>query len=391
MSIQTQDIGPKGDEKRISKREGILWFLVGLASWLTINSLFAEMVLLIKHLPEGWKLYSYLTIIIQFGNIGPIVAGVLGPKYYSHISIVIVLIGICSMTGMACLWESVWLGHSVFLFLFTFTASFADCTSSVTFWTLSSYADPGVVVWLSGGESSTSLIANILSLSQNPGADEPRFSPFWFFMANAAILAISLWAFLRLQPGNKRLSRMHSIQESGYVEIGNNPGESWRRFEYLTPLVCMGVLNFLSNGVGSAIGGYATLPYGYLLSQYDGNIKGFLIPVAAFLPLLIGCTVLWPSFFMAVGINTMTVYWALLSPDPPGVGTNWSLLVVCIDVFGAFCLTYAKCALTIQYRNSFPDRESFMRHLGFSMQVGSFLGATTGFLLVVVLDLFKQA
>ncbi|VDN06732.1 unnamed protein product, partial [Onchocerca ochengi] len=39
--------------------------LFGSTSWLSTNSVWLELPLLTKELPEGWSLPSYLTIIVQ--------------------------------------------------------------------------------------------------------------------------------------------------------------------------------------------------------------------------------------------------------------------------------------------------------------------------------------
>ena len=95
-------------------------------------------------------------------------------------------------------------------------------TSSVTFWTLFGGANSAVVIWLACGESATSLVANTMSLIQEPGSDNPRFTPFYFFMANAIILFISLIAliYLNTQPGNpepQRVSngKIHNLKMGG--------------------------------------------------------------------------------------------------------------------------------------------------------------------------------
>lgn len=47
-------------------------FLI-LASWIDLNGIWVELPLLVQVLPEGWNLPSYLTIIIQCANIGPLI------------------------------------------------------------------------------------------------------------------------------------------------------------------------------------------------------------------------------------------------------------------------------------------------------------------------------
>ena len=46
--------------------------LFAMASWIDINGLWTELPLLVNELPESWNLPSYLVLIIQIANIGPI-------------------------------------------------------------------------------------------------------------------------------------------------------------------------------------------------------------------------------------------------------------------------------------------------------------------------------
>jgi hypothetical protein len=49
------------------------YFHKGIGSWIGINSLWIQLPLLVNVLPEAWYLASYLVIIIQLANIGPLV------------------------------------------------------------------------------------------------------------------------------------------------------------------------------------------------------------------------------------------------------------------------------------------------------------------------------
>ena len=50
----------------------ILAILFGISSWICINGMWVELPVLVNSLPEGWNLPSYLSIIVQLANIGPI-------------------------------------------------------------------------------------------------------------------------------------------------------------------------------------------------------------------------------------------------------------------------------------------------------------------------------
>ena len=50
----------------------VLVILFAMASWIDINGLWTELPLLVNELPEFWDLPSYLVLIIQIANIGPL-------------------------------------------------------------------------------------------------------------------------------------------------------------------------------------------------------------------------------------------------------------------------------------------------------------------------------
>ena len=44
----------------------------GMASWISVNGLWVELPVLVSVLPESWALASYLSVIVQIANLGPI-------------------------------------------------------------------------------------------------------------------------------------------------------------------------------------------------------------------------------------------------------------------------------------------------------------------------------
>jgi len=55
----------------------VLSVLFGIGTWVVVNGFWVELPLLVQALPEGWKLPSYLTIIVQLANIAPVLYTVL--------------------------------------------------------------------------------------------------------------------------------------------------------------------------------------------------------------------------------------------------------------------------------------------------------------------------
>uniref|UniRef100_A0A674N7R8 Riboflavin transporter n=1 Tax=Takifugu rubripes TaxID=31033 RepID=A0A674N7R8_TAKRU len=47
--------------------------MFAMGSWISVNSLWVELPVVVNVLPEGWNLPAYLSVLIAFGNLGPVV------------------------------------------------------------------------------------------------------------------------------------------------------------------------------------------------------------------------------------------------------------------------------------------------------------------------------
>ena len=50
----------------------ILVLFFGAGAWVAVNGIWVELPIIVDQSPERWELASYLTLITQAGNIGPI-------------------------------------------------------------------------------------------------------------------------------------------------------------------------------------------------------------------------------------------------------------------------------------------------------------------------------
>ncbi|CAC5419056.1 SLC52A3 [Mytilus coruscus] len=120
----------------------LLVVLFGIGSWVDINGMFVEIPVFVQHLPERWKLPSYLSIITQLANIGPIFIAVMyivSKKYiWERIAVYAVLCtgsASCVLLSFFCKETTVIAGdlHSTALLVLHFILSLTDCTTSVLF------------------------------------------------------------------------------------------------------------------------------------------------------------------------------------------------------------------------------------------------------------------
>jgi riboflavin transporter 2 len=58
-----------------------LFVLFGISSWVAINGLWVETPILVQRLPEAWNLASYIVVITQLANIGPIIYSIIKFKF----------------------------------------------------------------------------------------------------------------------------------------------------------------------------------------------------------------------------------------------------------------------------------------------------------------------
>ncbi|XP_071966897.1 solute carrier family 52, riboflavin transporter, member 3 [Engystomops pustulosus] len=156
----------------------LLACIFGTGAWVAINGLWVELPLIVNDLPEGWYLPSYLTILIQMANIGPLFVTIMHkvkPGWLKEIIVIytILILGIIALFLLAFFWkETTWIAgqlHSTGFLILTFFLSVVDCTSSVTFLPFMMQLQPKYITTYFIGEGLSGLIPGLLSLIQGVG------------------------------------------------------------------------------------------------------------------------------------------------------------------------------------------------------------------------------
>ncbi|XP_068118904.1 solute carrier family 52, riboflavin transporter, member 3 [Hyperolius riggenbachi] len=156
----------------------LLACVFGSGAWIAINGLWVELPLIVNELKEGWYLPSYLTIIIQMANIGPLFVTIMHkwkPGKLNEVWVIytIIIFGIVALFLLAFFWrESTWIAgelHSTGFLVLTFFLSLVDCTSSVTFLPFMMQLQPKYLTTYFIGEGFSGLIPGLLSLVQGVG------------------------------------------------------------------------------------------------------------------------------------------------------------------------------------------------------------------------------
>uniref|UniRef100_A0A8D2CJI4 Riboflavin transporter n=1 Tax=Sciurus vulgaris TaxID=55149 RepID=A0A8D2CJI4_SCIVU len=156
----------------------LLVCVFGMGSWVAINGLWVELPLLVTELPEGWYLPSYLTVVIQLANVGPLLVTLLHhfrPGCLSEVPVVfaVLVVGTVACVLFAFLWNMTsWvLGgqHSIAFIVLTFLLALVDCTSSVTFLPFMSRLPTHYLTTFFVGEGFSGLLPALVALAQGSG------------------------------------------------------------------------------------------------------------------------------------------------------------------------------------------------------------------------------
>ncbi|XP_062607615.1 solute carrier family 52, riboflavin transporter, member 3-B-like [Saccostrea cucullata] len=422
-----------------------LTILFGLGSWLTINGVWVELPTIVNFVPEQWKLSSYLSIIGQIANIGPIAVLILNkarPKWLNEtfVTYVIIIVGTASCILAAFLWQKTsTVGgqeHSVALFVFVFLLGLCDCTSTVIFLPFMALLKPDYMTGLYIGEGLSALVPAMIALGQGVGKTEcrnvsavnmttnitifhteqvsssPNFPVRDFFWALATMMAISGISFslLRYAPfckserisvtdnSAKSISTSCQLQEkkdtaNGHADTTVLIQTHDKRMSKTTKAVWLTIIawvSFLANGFLPSISTYSSLPYGtdaYHLAAILENIANPLASALAFFFPAKSFRVLFPTVLAGTGFSVYLLVLAGTSPSPPLVGSLAGSFIMVVIYIGKTCLfIYTKVCVAVLFR---MDGKQSLFLLGGVTQLGACLGSVLAYILVNVIVVFQ--
>ncbi|XP_077447343.1 solute carrier family 52, riboflavin transporter, member 3-B [Stigmatopora argus] len=204
----------------------LLVCLFGTGSWVSVNGLWVELPLIVPQVPEGWHLPSYLSVIIQAANVGPLALALahrLRPGGLDERAAVyaVLALGTLATFLLAFFWKETLVvagaPRSVAFLVLAFFLATVDCTSSVTFLPFMARLEPRYLTTYYVGEGASGLLPALVALVQGAGAVDcvrgpggrnaseavpafrpARFSPEVFFFFLSAIMLACSAAFLLL-------------------------------------------------------------------------------------------------------------------------------------------------------------------------------------------------
>lgn len=358
-----------------------LAIMFGIGSWIGVNSMYLQLPLFVANAPEGWSLPSYLVIVIQIGNIGPL-AYTLFQKYSprklkdAYMIYGIYIIGIAATLCMAFLHQITAFvagqERSVALLAITFFCAFIGCTSSVLFMPYMGRFQEIYLITYLVGEGLSGFLPSILALIQGVGGNPecipnesqdgpeftmystpPRFDTRVFFIFVFVLMCLSALGFVFLhklkmckkeyakvtiKDGNdynymqENDKRTESVADDGLTptidgKVIDGKVENSKKISpmnYLYLMLVMAVVSMFGSGIFPGLQSYSCLPYGNLAYHLTVTLSSIANPLACFLAVFLPhksirhITVL---MLLMIVISCYALATAVLSPSPPLMGT----------------------------------------------------------------------
>ena len=154
--------------------------LFAMSSWIVIFGLWTELPLLINVLPESWNLPSYMILVMQIANIGPVIytlANRMAPNKVKEWPVIYVImsVGIIASFLLIFFWnDTVFLRgteRSTPFFILTFFLSFVYTTSSVVFLPYMANFNPQYMTAFYIGNGFSGMVPAIVGLIQGTSSN----------------------------------------------------------------------------------------------------------------------------------------------------------------------------------------------------------------------------
>ncbi|KAK5599362.1 Riboflavin transporter 2 [Crenichthys baileyi] len=339
------------DASTMSMFTHMLAILFGMGSWVSINGLWVELPLIVPQIPEGWYLPSYLSVLIQMANVGPLFVTLIHrfrPSAFSETAViyVIIVLGTVASFLLGFFWKETVLvagvPRSLALLVLTFFLAAVDCTSSVTFLPFMMRLQPQYLTTYFIGEGVSGLLPALVALIQGIGVvhcinttqslnhsintsnsagnydlqaqyQPSNFSAEVFFFFLSAMMLVCLVAFLLL---NYHPAVVREHPNPRYTTGTNENSQSRRTWAEQRPMmdpfrvqnhkrrssfgtgsyswmqvvyifVILAWVNALSNTVLPSVQSYSCLPYGNNAYHLSATLAAVSNPLACFIAIFV--------------------------------------------------------------------------------------------------------
>ncbi|XP_054620508.1 riboflavin transporter 2 [Dunckerocampus dactyliophorus] len=428
----------------------LLACLFGMGSWVSINGLWVELPLIVPHIPEGWYLPSYLSVLIQMANVGPLFVTLMHrfrPESLNEAAVIYVIVALGTVASLLLgfFWKETVVvtgaPHSVPLLVLTFFLAAVDCTSSVTFLPFMMRLQRQYLTTYYIGEGVSGLLPAVVALIQGVGVvhcvngtqsqnqthnatnfsttvellaqhQPANFSAEVFFFFLSAMMLVCLLAFLLLNhhPAVARETPKgqytNGVQKKKWVEkrpmMDPYPPSSQKcrssfgtgTYSWMQVFYIFGILawtNALTNVVLPSVQSYSCMPYGNNVYHLSATLAAVSNPLACFIAMFFQIRSFWlmgALTLLGSGVGAFIISMAALSPCPLLVNDNsGGVIMVLAWIVFVLTLSYVKVVIGVILRD---EGHSALVWCGAVVQLGSLLGAVTMFPLVSVYGLFAS-
>lgn len=323
----------------------VLACLFGMGSWVTICGLWVEIPLIVSQTPEGWYLPSYLSVIVQIANIGPLFVTLMhrfrpGTLKETAVIYFIVTFGILASFLLAFFWSERVVVHgverSIALLLLTFFISIVDCTSSVTFLPFMMQLKAKYLTTYYIGEGLSGLLPALIAMVQGVGVMDcvnatqilrsnktqlqyinaseidvdylvPHYQPanfsveaYFFFLTAMMVVCLVAFLLLNYHPAvlqehdtkhNNGDSKNKRTEQKPMIGLQNGLHKSkssfgtgrytWLQVVYIYVIIAW--VNALTNTLLPSVQSYSCLPYGNQAYHWSATMANVANPVACFI------------------------------------------------------------------------------------------------------------
>uniref|UniRef100_U5EMU0 Riboflavin transporter n=1 Tax=Corethrella appendiculata TaxID=1370023 RepID=U5EMU0_9DIPT len=411
----------------------------GIGSWIGVNSIFLQLPLLVSSTPEGWNLPSFLVVIIQIANIGPILyTGLQKIKAFrdAHMIYCVLIIGSIAAFLMIFFYKNTMYvfgsDRSLILFVIVFFLALVGCTSSVLFMPyMGRFRDIYLITYLIG-EGLSGFLPSIVALFQgvggnaqcipnnstNPNAPKyirftppPRFETqsFFVFIFFMYILSSISFAFLNLHKVCRNEHAVVTIKngnnykydntvQTDVGDLNDNEGKTKDNDvkiisakNYVVLIVILGIMCMFGNGFFPSIQSYSCLPYGNIAYHLTATLSSIANPIACFMAVFLPHTSIRSIISLSILSMVIACYaiaTSVMSPTPPFIGTiGGEILIVVTWTLLMGLIGYIRLSITAIYR--YQGGKSLV-WIGAMTQIGSFIGSVVSFSLVNFTNIFTS-
>lgn len=350
----------------------VLAILFGISGWIGITAIFLELPLIVDKAPEGWKLPSYIAILVQVGNIANLIY-ILYDKYSpckisdGHLILAMLISGCVAAIGLAFLYHQTaeinGREHSIWLLVFAGVFAAIGCLSSVLSMPYMGRFKEIYLVTYMFGQGLNGFISSILSLIQGSGGPPtcvqanateavakdslnsgPTFGPKIFFLFVSVMMALSTISFILLHnlsqckrehalsgvANSRRDTKRFSMDMDMYEVIPTQQREM-THFTYIYLMLLIGAISFIGYGIFPGLQAYSCRPYGIMAYHLSATLSAFANPIACITAMFRSNISLRNLFAQTAGISIISaylLYTAIESPSPPFVGTWLGTILV---------------------------------------------------------------